>query len=548
MLVRVIVGFLVLLTVWYIASKAISFFDPSVGRKSATRLELRTPEGVQVSLQGESWQRGETNLKMYASDAALTRANGDAILHFFDGSTVRLDTGTEILIEKSDHQADGTSVIEINVRSGRIWFSSPSQEAFSGAIIRIVHTGNYDAAIPDGSEALLSFTLLNVIRASGLGVHATMTFSDKKPSLTVGEGQYLPVSEQMKRLIEDGADPYEFRDPVTLELLQDPFLISSLSVAGQRPAPNLSGTGSVSSETEESRPLTVTSPEDQARVNERTVTVAGSVSPRIAQVRVNSQLVAIQSDLTFSVDISMPSTPTVQITVEATDTQGIPLGKIERTVVNDFKVIVEPVRIKSPVGSGETLTTALQEIEITGEAPTGTVGVEVNDYKLQLFKPGAKTWSYLASTLLGNMKPGENIYSVRAIDEAGNKSEPRRITIVLSGDMVANDESSSSPPPLKQNPPLTPGILSVQKPAAGTVFDTSEREIVLEGLTTDATHSISINGYTLSLYEAGKTTWNYIASVELETMKRGKNVYRVVARNAGGEILDVLEYTINFKP
>jgi hypothetical protein len=31
-------------------------------------------------------------------------------------------------------------------------------------------------------------------------------------------------------------------------------------------------------------------------------------------------------------------------------------------------------------------------------------------------------------------------------------------------------------------------------------------------------------------------------------MKRGSNVYRIVARNSGGEILDVLEYTLTYKP
>ena len=71
---------------------------------------------------------------------------------------------------------------------------------------------------------------------------------------------------------------------------------------------------------------------------------------------------------------------------------------------------------------------------------------------------------------------------------------------------------------------------------------------MIEGRTSAETASISINGYTLSLYVAGKTTWNYIASVEYGTMKRGKNVYRIVARNAGGEILDVLEYTMTFNP
>lgn len=542
-LIRGAVGVVILVIVWYVASKAISFFDQSVGRKSATLLQLRTPEVVQVSLQGEEWQRAETNLKLYASDAVVTRGSGDATMQFFDGSRARLDTGTEVLIEQADHQVGGTSALKINVRSGRIWFVAPTNAKFSGAIVRTVVTGNYEAEVPAGSEVLLSSALLNVMRASGVGVKATLAFGGK-PTLYVGEGQYIRISEQTKRLIEGGEDPYEFRDPVTLDLLKDPFLVSSLSLEN---VPSGTQSSAVPVAPTDEQPLIVTAPQNQAQINSRSVTVAGKVSPRIAQVRVNGQVVTIKADQTFSVDVSMPGTPTAVITVEATDVQGIPLGKIERTVINNFKVVVEPVRFKSPVGSGETLTTALQEVEITGEAPTGTAGVEVNDYRLQLYKPGAKTWSYLASATLGNMKAGENIYVVFAIDEAGNRSQPRSITIVFTGE-PATGTGAASQPPLKQNPPLTPGVLSVDKPSAGTSVDTDEKEVVIEGRTSDATASISINGYTLSLYQAGKTTWNYIASTEMKTMKRGKNVYRIVARNADGEILDVLEYTINFKP
>lgn len=544
-LIRVVGGLIILLIVWYAASKAISFFDQSAGRKSATLLQLRTPEGVQVSLQGEEWQRAETNLKLYASDAVVTRGSSDATLQFFDGSRARLDIGTDVLIEQADYQVGGVSALKINIRSGRIWLMTPANASFSGSILRTVKTVNYEAEVPAGSEILLSSSLINVMRAAGVGVKATLAFGET-PSLYVGEGQYFPISEQTKRLIESGEDPYEIRDPVTLELLKDPFLVSSLSVESA-PSGGTSSSAPSAGTPSDQEPLVVVSPQNQAQVNSKSVTVTGKVSPRIVQVRVNGQTVTIKTDRTFSVDMNMPLTPTVVITVEATDQQGIPLGKIERTVVNTFQIVVEPVRIKSPVASGGTLTTALQEVEITGEAPTGTAGVEVNDYRLQLFKPGAKTWSYLASTQLLNLKLGENIYVVRAVDQADNKSQPRSITIVLTSE-AATGTGVTAQPPLKQNPPLTPGVLVVDKPATGTTVDTSEKEIVIEGRTSDATASISINGYTLSLYQAGKTTWNYIASTEMGTMKRGKNVYRIVARNANGEILDVVEYTINFKP
>lgn len=553
LLVRLIVGAFILFVVWFVASKALSLFDRSVGRKTAAVLQTATTDSVQVALQEQDWQRGENGLKLYAGDAVATRGAGDATLQFFDGTRVRLDVGTDVLVEASDSETEGASAITLKVRSGRIWIVSPEMKAYSGAIVRTVQTANFSTEIPAATNALIGSSLINVMRAAGVGAKVTLTFTDSEPSLLVGEGQYLSLSEQAKRLIEDGSDPYEFRDPVTLELLKDSFLISSYAQMNRVVGTGSTTTSGTTTSDDADAPLIVTSPENRAQINAKTVTVAGKVGPRIAQVVVNGQSVTIRQNLTFSAELSLPKDePTFEITVEAQDVQGVPIAKVERTINNVFTVIVDAPRFKSPVGSGETLKTSQSEVEITGEVSAGIASVVVNDYKLQLFKPGARTWSYLGSANLGNMKPGLNVFTVYATDADGNKSPSRSITIDYTPSSVSTNTGttavSSSQPALKQNPPLTPGVLVVDKPASGTSAETSENEIVIEGRTSADTASISINGYTLSLYLSGKTTWNYIASTELTTMKRGKNVYRIVARNASGEILDVLEYTITYNP
>lgn len=551
---RVVVGAVILLAMWLLVSKVLDFFDMSVGRKTAAVLSVVSTDNVQVALQEQEWQRAENGLKLYAGDAVATRGNGDATLKFFDGTKVRLDAGTDVVVKASDSESEGESAITLQVRSGRIWIVSTDLSAYSGAIVRTVETVNFSAEIPASTNALIGSSLINVMRAAGVGANVTLTFAKSEPTLFVGEGQYLSISEQTKRLIEDGTDPYEFRDPVTLELLKDPFLISSYAQMNSMAAGTTSSasTGATVSVPTNEQPLVLTSPENNAQINAKTVTVSGKVGARIAQVTVNGQNITIKSDLTFTAELSLPKDqPTFVITVEAQDVQGVPVAKVERTIKNVFTVNVEPVRFKSPVGSGETLNTAQGEIEITGEVSAGIATVVVNDYKLQLFKAGSRTWSYLASANLGNMKVGSNIFTVYATDADGNRSPSRSITINYQPAATNNGTgatASSSQPALKQNPPLTPGVLVVDTPAAGTSATTSEKEVVIEGRTSAETASISINGYTLSLYQAGKTTWNYIASTEFGTMKRGKNVYRVVARNVGGEILDVLEYTITFNP
>ncbi len=57
-----------------------------------------------------------------------------------------------------------------------------------------------------------------------------------------------------------------------------------------------------------------------------------------------------------------------------------------------------------------------------------------------------------------------------------------------------------------------------------------------------------MNDYRLQLFESGKGYWNYIAATELGTMKRGRNEYRIVARDKANRILDRVTFVIEFRP
>ncbi len=544
-IMRLLILVLALLIAWYLVTKVLALFDYSIGKKTATTLNIRSGgENVQVSLQGAEWQRAESNLRLYVGDAVSTRGNADALLTFFDGTRVRLDKDTDAVIEKSESVEQGTSSVSLRIRSGRLWLSSPTPETFSGSIVRTVITKNYSADIPQSSHVLFSPATIVVLHAAGAGVITNINGA-ANPAVIVGEGQYLSLTDDAMKLIASGKDPYDFRDPLTPQILKDEFLATSYALLSQN---TVIGSGSGSTATEvDSADLTVLSPENHADITTKTVTVSGRVSTRVALVLVNGQSIPIQKDRSFSVDMSLGREVKTMLHIEAQDLQGITLSAVDRTITSSFVATVDPVRFKSPVASGGTLTTSQREVEITGEAPVGAAAIVMNEYKLQLFKPGSRTWSYLASTVLGNMVVGKNTYTVYVLDSDGNRSPARSISIVFS---LTGSESGTGTdvPPLKQNPPLTPGSLSVTGPEPGTEMTTDKKELVLEGTTSPETNSISVNGYTLSLYLPGKATWNYIASTDLQTMKRGRNVYRVVSRNKDGEILDVLEYTINFRP
>lgn len=547
LVLRFVLGVIIVAIVWYLISTLFSFFDGSAGRKTAAVLTVQSSSAVQVSLQEGEWQNSESNLKLYAGDSVQTRGDGDATITLFDGTRIRLDRSTEITIDASEKLPTTSSALALRVKTGRIWVASPSSASFSGAIVRSISTTNYTADIPAGTNAIVSASLLHIARSEGLGVHVTFSLSQKNiPNITIGEGQYLGLTEDAKTKMIEGQNPYDFRDPVTPELLRDDFFVSSY--VSTTSSTQSDGTTTVPVTPSDSTPLTLTSPDDNAKITTKSVIVSGKVGDLVTGILLNGSPITIKSDRSFSAELSLPKDKTFLIKVEAQDKQGITIGRVERTVQNAYQIDVAPVRIKSPVGSGETLRTSTPEVEITGEAPTNTAGIIVNDYRLQLFKAGSKTWSYLANTSNGNLKIGTNVFTIYAVDADGNKSPGRSITVILSTESTTGTGATAVTPPIKQNAPLTPGVLSVSAPSTGTSAETSDDELSITGSTSPDTYSVSVNGYALSLYAPGSTNWKYIASINLGTMKRGRNVYRIVARNQSGEILDVLEYTLTFKP
>lgn len=540
MLPRILIAGVLLIVAWYVVSFIAGFFDGSIGKRSSVLLTTAS-DSIEVALQGEDWQRATSGIKLYAGDKVASRSASDGVLRFFDRTGVRLDQSTELTIDNSDLKAEADSKVALTLVRGRLWILTPTTTVFSGSIVRTVDTEYATITVPSGVSALISPELVHVVSSDGQGLTVTFTQGEaKNESIIVGEGQYLSLNAENRASLEDGADPYSLRDPATTELLRDPFVAGSLALLAKE---------TVVTDTTEDVPVISTddvivdAPENNVSLPEQAVTVRGRVSDRVALLLIQGQAVTVDASNAFSADIRLEPGASTVIRIEGQDAQGIPLSTIERTVRSTWSAVVEPVRINAPVGSGGTFIATSNEVEIAGEAPANTAAIRVNDYTLQLFSPGARTWSYLASTGLGNLKPGENIFTVYAVDQNGNLSPGRSITVQLDTSATA-----SSAPPIKQNPPIEPGTLTVTEPVAGTEGTVTENDVLIEGNTSPNTASISVNGYTLSLYLAGKTTWNYIANTEFQTLKRGRNVYRIVSRNASGEILDVLEYVLTFNP
>lgn len=120
----------------------------------------------------------------------------------------------------------------------------------------------------------------------------------------------------------------------------------------------------------------------------------------------------------------------------------------------------EAAFINGPNG-GNDLKTTESKITLTGTVPPKTKAVLINDYELKKFVPGDKAWSYIASEEYKNLRKGENVFNLYAVDFNGEKKQLDRITVTY-GDPVTftrmdaekrseeNDEAGDLP--LRVNP------------------------------------------------------------------------------------------------
>lgn len=548
---------LLAIVVLHFGKKTLEFFGVgNAVRNSAAVLQIEDLGVVNVSVEGGPLRRAENELKLYAGDTVVTSPKNFASLVFFDGTSVRLDESTQINITESERGQKRSKII-VELAEGNAWVETPEPNVFTGAIVRSVNTAYLSVNLPTNTEMVLAPRSLSVFAADGLGANVSVAGSDQE--VIIGEGQRFTLTVGG----ESEPDLYALRSPLDPQQLLSNFVQTSRK---QKDAKKLAvleeqvASPTPVAPTTPTSPLTVVAPTDGQTVEASTVKVSGSIGSAVAKVRINGYLSGIDTETgTFSQELALPDEDEVTITIEAVDSEGTVLSQAIRTVQRDREP-PEPPTIDAPATTGQSYSTNQRKLEISGKAPEGAIGILVNDYRLQLFKPGDTTWSYLANVDFNNYQIGENVFEVVAINKGGYKSDPAVLTVILGDQIpavVEEDDTTEQPTAprrattreesnLPNNLPLMPGSVKLHSPNDGGVYDTSELEFLIEGTVPAEATSVWVNGYRLQLFEQGKGFFNYIASVELNTLKRGRNVYDIVVRSADGYILDIVEFVANF--
>lgn len=195
-------------------------------------------------------------------------------------------------------------------------------------------------------------------------------------------------------------------------------------------------------------------------------------------------------------------------------------------------------QITSPGENGDEVTLDKASLFISGTVSEDTEKVKVNEYVLNQYTPGSKKFTYKADVKIGNLKVGDNVFKVYAIDKEGNESKAATITLVLPQGVY--DEANAD------NKSESTGVVSITSPNGGNDLVTNETTFVISGKVPSDTATVKVNGYQLQAFKLGGTTFNYNANTTLGTLKAGqKNVFEVVAYDEDGKAIGTDSMTID---
>jgi len=198
---------------------------------------------------------------------------------------------------------------------------------------------------------------------------------------------------------------------------------------------------------------------------------------------------------------------------------------------------IKSPEILSPV-DGTVIPASEDLVQIIGTAPENAVQITVNNYTLSKFRPGDRKWSYFAAKKFGTLLPGKNTFSIVAISNDGKKSKPTLLNITYEGTVkntslikktnnVANDINFKKPIILK------PFIANKTD-----VYQTSASVVTISGEVDPQTKSVEVNGFRLEKFKPGDIRFSYIANANYGNLKKGDNIFKVVAIGPNGQIAE----------
>jgi len=376
----------------------------------------------------------KTGSYLMEGDEIKTTKDSKVIMEFEDGSIVRLDDETDLIVDTMDFEKD--SSVKLMLVDGQIWVNKSYKD--TSKTLLTIDMGHIVLRSNDSSIFSLQTNMDETVRVlNGKSVFVDVmseNSEDVVETVTVAVGQEAQFNNEIL------AQFWNFDSPSIVEPFSDEFR------DGKFYSWNLS---------EDKRPSSLVDGELDSELGNVVEDGLVSVDPEALNGEVVGPVVDKEN-----VDANLD--PVVEVVPE------------EKPVVDVSSSLATPKLVNingasSPNDFGLYVVTS-HLATITGSI-SGASAVYVNDYKLSKFLPGNTTWTYFANADYDLMTEGENIFNVYAVDANGKKSQILTFKVFYKPEVVVAPAPVVEPTPVVEETapvepaPVEPAVPVVEEPA-----------------------------------------------------------------------------------
>lgn len=348
---------------------------------------------VSGSAQVKAWGTEEflnisSDVLVMSGDEIVSSGNAKFIVEYFDGSIMRMDGNTDVVFTEIMDGGDKNSSVSLMLVDGNLWFNKVYKDTAKATKFFIV-TSKANIIADSASVFEVESGMEDAVRVLD-GDDVSMDIMDQEGKKAV-ETEVIGIGQEVV-LSEKAMDRYwKYQSPNVLVAISDSFKVGDWYTWNKQ---------------EDMKPTQFEkSTNGYSFVKVEPELLSGST--------LTGSGVLIGSEVTGSGATGSGSTLE---TAETTETVATVNANLSAPTFTDVSGVTQ----KDDAGS---YVVKVNPAIIAGGVPDDAQAVYVNDYKLQKFKVGDKTWKYYANASYGLMKKGDNVYQVYCTDASGNKSQ-----------------------------------------------------------------------------------------------------------------------------
>lgn len=225
------------------------------------------------------------------------------------------------------------------------------------------------------------------------------------------------------------------------------------------------------------------------------------------------------------------------------------------------------LKLTSPKENPYTLPAGQTSLSLEGSVQGEASSIQVTHYDesgnalpytLKSYTAGASEWRYNAAKDYGNLREGRNRFTIIAKDAEGNASDPLEVIVEVAegqfGETVMEAESPESAKSSDSETTSTASTAALTLPQITSLngdslpsdskYTTSSETVTVVGAVSSGSAAVYVNGFKLTKYVAGQTSWSYFMNEAYGNYQEGSNTYQVYSEDAQGNKSEVLNFEV----